>query len=110
LVMGLSLWCAVAAVAEYPFNWRSVAECTAYISIATVVGFYTPAPGGLGAREGVLLLLLAPQIGDGPAGLVALLLRLAWIVSEVVVSAILYPLPWIAKRDLRRHSGPQRSG
>ncbi len=97
VVLGGSLWAAVAAVSEYDLALRTLAECTAFISIAAVVGFYTPAPGGLGAREGVLLLLLTPAIGNGPAGLVALLLRLAWIVSEVVVSMALYPLGWAVR-------------
>ncbi len=101
VVLGVSLWMAVAAVTEHDFGWRALAECTAFVSMATVVGFYTPAPGGLGAREGVLLLLLTPVIGDGPAGLAALLLRLAWIAAEVGISMVLYPAPSLALRFTR---------
>lgn len=93
--LGASLWTVVKAVHPGSFGPEKLLDCTAYLSIATVAGFFTPAPGGLGAREWVLMKLLAPELGEAPAALVALLLRLTWITSEVVFAAILYPLPWM---------------
>jgi len=68
-------------------------------AISYVAGFLVVvAPGGLGAREFVLATALAPRfagtLGKEPAAalavVVALLLRLAWTVAEVVLAAVLY--------------------
>lgn len=45
------------------------------------------APAGLGVREGFLLALMAPQIGAGPAGAVAVTARLWTTIVEVVPAA-----------------------
>lgn len=45
------------------------------------------APAGLGVREGFLVALLAPQIGAGPAGAVAIIARLWTTVIEVIPAA-----------------------
>jgi uncharacterized membrane protein YbhN (UPF0104 family) len=89
---GLSLWAAVQAVYSVPLTATAWLECSAYLGLATVISFFTPVPAGLGIRELVLLALLMPQLGRGPAALVALLFRLTWIVSEVIAAGALYPL------------------
>ncbi|MDX1494547.1 MAG: lysylphosphatidylglycerol synthase transmembrane domain-containing protein [Longimicrobiales bacterium] len=45
------------------------------------------APAGLGVREGFLVALMAPQIGAGPAGAVAIIARLWTTVIEVIPAA-----------------------
>ncbi len=47
-------------------------------------------PGGLGVRELVLNALMVPEFGEVKALISAVLLRLAWLVTELVVSIILY--------------------
>ncbi|MCA9102450.1 MAG: UPF0104 family protein [Planctomycetales bacterium] len=62
----------------------------ATVTLSVVAGFLSLIPGGAGVREIVIMKLLAGEIGDGPAIVAAVLLRIVWLVSEVVVSSILY--------------------
>jgi hypothetical protein len=88
--MGLSQVAVLAALgpstrlaAEWPTIVGSVA-------LATVAGFVVPiAPGGLGVREWVLWTALASAIDRERAVVAAIVLRLAWIVGEVVAAALL---------------------
>ena len=95
LFMGLSLAAAIRAVTDTVPIWTGLALLTAQFAAATVIGWIVPTPGGLGAREGMLLYLLQETVAEGPAALVPLLLRLTWIVTELVLSGLLYPLRWI---------------
>lgn len=55
---------------------------------AYVLGYIVVfAPAGLGVREGFLVALMAPQIGPGPAGAVAVLARLWTTTIEVIPAA-----------------------
>lgn len=54
-------------------------------AVAYLVGFMTPfLPGGLGAREAVLVLLLAPHYGFAASAAIALAVRVAVTLGEVV--------------------------
>ena len=55
-----------------------------------VAGFLSLIPGGLGVRDWILMTLLAPQYGAKTAVVSTVLLRVVWLLSELVVSAILY--------------------
>ncbi len=71
------------AVSSWPLAIASVA-------LATVAGFVVPiSPGGLGVREWVLWTALASAIDRDLAVVAALLLRLAWVIGEVLVAAAL---------------------
>jgi len=60
----------------------------ASVALATVAGFVVPiAPGGLGVREYVLWTALASALDRDLAVLAALVLRLSWVVGEVVAGA-----------------------
>lgn len=53
-------------------------------AIAWSIGFITPgAPSGIGIREAILLLLLIPLSGEGPALILALLFRLVTIGGDI---------------------------
>jgi uncharacterized membrane protein YbhN (UPF0104 family) len=82
-----------------------------------VLGFLSFIPGGFGVREMVLLPLLAPAFGEAGALVAAILLRLEWLVSELLVSSILYwgvrgvdqvdcPLPNATGRDASGRDRP----
>lgn len=58
-------------------------------SLAAVAGFLSLLPGGLGVRELVLIPLLSP-FGVGTALVAAILLRIVWMVTELIASVILY--------------------
>jgi uncharacterized membrane protein YbhN (UPF0104 family) len=92
-LLGASTWAAVRAVYPYPLGLGELLTSTVNICIATVVGFLALLPGGLGARELVLKELFERDLGAGPAAVAALVLRMTWIVSEVVAVGVLYPLP-----------------
>jgi hypothetical protein len=62
----------------------------AVAALSVVSGFLALVPGGLGVRELVLLELLRPRYGETLAIVSAIVLRLVWLVAEVVISAILY--------------------
>ena len=62
----------------------------ASVALATVAGFVVPiSPGGLGVREWVLWTALASAIDRDLAVVAALVLRLAWVIGEVLAAAIL---------------------
>jgi hypothetical protein len=61
----------------------------AAFALAWVVGFVTPgAPAGLGVREGLLLLMLAPVYGSASAGILVIALRIATTLGDVLNLAI----------------------
>ena len=68
------------------WTWMGVITAVAF---ATVAGFAVPiSPGGLGVRELILAEAITPAVGDSDrAILAAVLLRLVWIVAEIVAAA-----------------------
>jgi uncharacterized membrane protein YbhN (UPF0104 family) len=91
--LGLSLWATLQAMpnlqAPLTMDVSLLARLTATIALALVAGFVSMLPGGLGVREWVLMQMLG---GFGPSVAVvsAVLLRLTWLVAEVLFSIILY--------------------
>ncbi len=102
LLMGVSLWAMVQAVAPAdhgltPERW---AGYTAMVGLSYVAGFLAfMMPSGVGVREGVLDVFLGPQLaesvpqGQGLATVVVLVLRLAWTAAELAMAAVVYWLP-----------------
>lgn len=91
---GVSLGATIQGITEAPVAWSSWPLWTASAALATVSGFLSFfLPGGLGVRELVLMELLpqgASGIGKETAVVAAVVLRLVWVASEVVWSAVLY--------------------
>jgi uncharacterized membrane protein YbhN (UPF0104 family) len=91
--MGVSLWAILRAIPlettlEGVFSlWPRL---TASVSLSMVAGFLSLLPGGIGVRELVLDQLLKQPFGPVIAPLSAVLLRLIWLLTELVVSSILY--------------------
>ena len=67
-----------------------ISICVATAALAVVAGFLSMLPGGVGVREAVLLELLEPQFGSAGSMVAAVVARLVWLVSELVISGILY--------------------
>ncbi|MEM7453165.1 MAG: lysylphosphatidylglycerol synthase transmembrane domain-containing protein [Planctomycetota bacterium] len=87
---GLSLWCVLkgmpgtdVAISDFPLTLICVA-------LATVAGFVSLLPGGLGVRELVIIPLLGTRFGPVTAIVAAIVIRLVWLGAEVVASAIIY--------------------
>jgi uncharacterized membrane protein YbhN (UPF0104 family) len=67
----------------------------AAFAVAFAVGLAVPvAPAGLGAREGVLLLLIVPVVGAGPAAALTVLARLAHTLADFLLAGI----AWLVMR------------
>ena len=96
LLFGASLWATLRAVppglltSDLSSPWPHLPLLTACVGLAMVAGFLSLLPGGLGVRELVLIPLLAPVYGDVAAMIAAVLLRLVWLLAELLASAILY--------------------
>ncbi len=63
------------------------------------------APAGLGPREGFLILFLAPQVGAGPAGMVAVAARVWTTLVEVVPAGAFWVAGAAGVRGARRSDG-----
>jgi uncharacterized membrane protein YbhN (UPF0104 family) len=94
MFMGASLWAVLRALGApdvaFAPQWHLY---TASVSLATVAGFVSFVPGGAGVREAAMaesLHLMSPQLGGGLSLLAAILLRLVWLVAELLISGILY--------------------
>ncbi len=92
-IMGLSLWATLQAIPGTREAAGSPIEhlplLTAATSLAMVAGFLSLLPGGVGVRELVLDVLMKPQFGS-LAIIAVVLLRLVWLVTELLISGILY--------------------
>ncbi|MFO1019952.1 MAG: lysylphosphatidylglycerol synthase domain-containing protein [Planctomycetales bacterium] len=96
---GLSLGCTIHALGITDLHWTHLPRWTAAASLGTVAGFVVLfSPGGLGVREGMLMLTLEPVLG-ARAAVVPVLLRIVWFVSEVVAAVGCYWLLPSAKRS-----------
>jgi len=101
---GLSLWCTIYGLGLQP---ESIGELPKYIAISAmsvVLGFVLMLPGGLGAREWVLIVFLGPMFGaslaasgsdpalaEGFAIAVAGAQRVMSILAELAIAAVLAP-------------------
>jgi uncharacterized membrane protein YbhN (UPF0104 family) len=96
VVMGMSLWAMLRGLDFEASLVQSWYLYTAIVAMAIVVGFASMIPGGLFAREAVFTGLLGPLLGgDAKALIVAAALRLTWLLAELLISAILYPMRWL---------------
>lgn len=91
VLVGASLWAVLRAMGIPAELTGQIHLYTATVALAVVVGFVSMIPGGLLARDVALATLLGSIVADSATALIAAaLLRLAWLVAEVVISAILY--------------------
>ena len=91
VVAGLSFWAVLRSLGAADANPIGQLHLyTAGVTLATVAGFVSFVPGGAVVREAVLAELMVPLLGDAVALVSAILLRLVWLVAELVISGILY--------------------
>lgn len=89
--MGASVWLAAWSVgAAGPDGWRLAPAWVLAAALPVVAGFVSLLPAGVLVREGLTLVLLSQPLGEAPALATAVAVRLIWVVSECVVSAIVY--------------------
>ncbi len=93
LLLGLSLWAvlhAIPTITAHPVSLADWPLATACVSLAMVAGFLSLLPGGIGIREAIVLALLAEPFGPAAAVVSAVILRLVWLLTELVLAAVLY--------------------
>jgi uncharacterized membrane protein YbhN (UPF0104 family) len=105
VLLGFSLWATLRSIGfdEIHLLGRDLASLVAAVAVAVVAGFLSMLPGGLVVRDAMLMQLLAPLCGKANALVAAVLLRLVWLVTELVVCGILY----LSARRLRLTPKPQ---
>jgi hypothetical protein len=86
--MGLSLWATMVGLTGPQPAMELWPRLTAAVSVATVVGFVSFLPGGLGGRELVLVSGLRPLVGDSTAAATAIALRLVWVAAELAAAGV----------------------
>jgi glycosyltransferase 2 family protein len=108
MLWGLSLWACLRGMDFQDIDpIAALHRYTGAIALATVAGFVSMVPGGLGVREVVLAKVLGPFVpglGESEAVICAALLRLVWLVAEFGISGILYSVGIAYRRSLRRAS------
>jgi hypothetical protein len=72
--------------------WSDLPYLVATVALAMVAGFLSLLPGGVWARDIIVVQLIAshPRFGADVAIISAVVLRVVWLVSELAVSGILY--------------------
>jgi uncharacterized membrane protein YbhN (UPF0104 family) len=98
LLLGLSLWATLRGLGLNGLEPLGLLPLyVAAVSLATVAGFLSLIPGGALVREFVLLelLVLLPGVDPATALLGAVLLRLIWLVAELLISGILYSAAFV---------------
>ena len=96
LLLGLSMFITLKSMeaTRIPAGvyWGDLPYLVATVSLAMVAGFLSLIPGGLWARDIIVVQLIAshPRFGADVAIISAVVLRIVWLVSELVVSGILY--------------------
>lgn len=78
---------------------RLWAIMTASVAFATIAGFVSLTPGGLGTREWILIETLGPFIGTPQVMLAAGIVRLQWIFTELLAGSVL----WYFDRQWTHH-------
>ncbi len=90
LFNALSMYFVIASIPGTNICWADFDLTLACVTLATVAGFVSLLPGGLGVRELVMLPLLGPRFGVPTAMIVAVTVRLVWISAELLASGIIY--------------------
>jgi uncharacterized membrane protein YbhN (UPF0104 family) len=95
LLLGLSMWATMKALNLPTTQAMTISELplvTASYAISVVAGFMSMLPGGLLVREWFMQQMIAPSFGAMTGLLAAGLHRMVSLVSELIVSTILYVL------------------
>ena len=101
-LMGLSLWAVLRSIGVEDIHLaEDFPLLVAGVALALVAGFLSLMPGGAFVRELILAELMVPRFGSATALVSAVLLRLVWLVAELLISGILY-------YAFNRHPGAER--
>ena len=107
VAFGFSLWATMQAFPPHMARptLMDMPLLTAAVALAMVAGFLSLLPGGIGVRELVVIPLLSPAFGQVGAIVAAVVLRVSWMATELIVAGTLYLLaPGDHKSGVAIHS------
>ncbi len=87
---GLSLWLVLRGIPGANVTFSDYPLALACVSLATVAGFVSLLPGGIGVRELVMIPLLGARFGPVVAIVAAIVIRVVWLAAELLTSGIIY--------------------
>ena len=87
---GLSLWLVLYGIGGTEITFADYPLTLACVCLATVAGFVSLLPGGLGVRELVMIPMLGARFGSVTAVVAAVIIRLVWLSAELLTSGIIY--------------------
>ena len=87
---GLSLWLVLKGLPNTEVVLGDFPLVLACVSLATVAGFVSLLPGGIGVRELVMIPLLSARFGSVTAIVATIAIRLVWLTAELLTSGIIY--------------------
>ncbi|MFD1542177.1 lysylphosphatidylglycerol synthase domain-containing protein [Nonomuraea guangzhouensis] len=92
-------------------RWDLYVVATGAYAFAWATGLLTfVVPAGVGVREGAMILVLRPLIGDGPSYAVAVVSRLAFTLGDAVAAGIAFLLGRQASRSTAEYADQNGSG
>jgi uncharacterized membrane protein YbhN (UPF0104 family) len=100
LFAGFSAWLTITSLPDIEFGLDRYGLVLATVAMATVGGFASLLPGGIGVRELVIIPMLSPSIGTLNAVLAAVMIRLTWIVAEAILSVTIELVFRFTRRSL----------
>ncbi|MFN5322062.1 MAG: lysylphosphatidylglycerol synthase domain-containing protein [Planctomycetota bacterium] len=89
---GAAMFAILGAVSAEPLGWELYGLALTTICLATVGGFLSMLPGGLGVRELVMLPLLSGTLTTAGALIAAILMRLVCVAVELLLSGLCHGL------------------
>ena len=87
---GFSLWLVIYGMGDSGITMGDYPLTLACVCLATVAGFVSLLPGGIGVRELVMIPLLGARFGSVTAVVAAVVIRLVWLSAELLTSGIIY--------------------
>ncbi|MEM7783047.1 MAG: lysylphosphatidylglycerol synthase domain-containing protein, partial [Planctomycetota bacterium] len=98
---GLSLWLILKGMPGIEVRGDDFWLTLASVSLATSAGFISLLPGGLGVRELVMIPLLGARFDPATAVLAAVIIRLVWLIAELLTSGNIFLIRWLKFRSSR---------
>jgi uncharacterized membrane protein YbhN (UPF0104 family) len=87
---GLSLWLVLKGLPGTEVQFADYPLTLACVTLASVAGFVSLLPGGIGVRELVLIPLLSARFDPVTAIVAAIVIRIVWLAAELSTSGIIY--------------------
>ena len=87
---GASLWLVLKGLPGTEVSLSDYPLTLACVALATVAGFVSLLPGGIGVRELVMIPLLGARFGSVTAIVAAIVIRVVWMAAELLTSGIIY--------------------